>query len=286
MPVKAKPLRGALRAACDRRSALAQCAAIAERGKPVRRFARTIFKLIFLLGESFMSKQVRRIGISIIVSIIMFGISALITRGVTGTYNFSPPFIITAITLCITQMINVYNRLDDHEEKLTNELRSFNVISKVGTAEDGISYIKRKIREAESVDNTYIRFKDYSVFDDNAYPKDWHDEIYGIVEQFCMSGKKWRDVVSKSKNRNKTISKIKSNQKIKSYFVKYIDESPTMNYIIFHYENEKEVLFGWATIKDYPGHILVWSTKQPQLTEYFAHHFNMLFNSGSEGEEA
>ena len=41
MPVKAKPLRGALRAACDRRSASAQCVAMAERGKPVRRFART-----------------------------------------------------------------------------------------------------------------------------------------------------------------------------------------------------------------------------------------------------
>ena len=40
MPVKAKPLRGALRAAYDRRSATAQCVAMAER-KPVRRFART-----------------------------------------------------------------------------------------------------------------------------------------------------------------------------------------------------------------------------------------------------
>jgi hypothetical protein len=51
MPVKAKPLRGALRAAYDRRSASAQCVAMAERGKPVRRFARTVNQALKTKGK-------------------------------------------------------------------------------------------------------------------------------------------------------------------------------------------------------------------------------------------
>jgi hypothetical protein len=265
MPVKAKPLRGALRAAYD------------------RRFARTAFKLISV-SKNTMSKSSKRVTISVCLALIAFIVSWLAKGFSTGNYEFTTPFVFMAITLTIAQILNIHYRFDDHEEKIIKELKSLNIFSKIGTAEDGLSYIKSKMKDAKAVDNTYLRFRDYSAFDDNMYPENWHDEIPKIVEQFCISGKRWRDVISKGQKRDGAVLKIMSNPKIRSYSAKIIDDSPVINYIILHYENEKEVLFGWATIKDYPSHTLVWSTKQTQLTEYFAHHFNMLFNSGFKGE--
>lgn len=232
-----------------------------------------------------MSKLMERTTKSILLSLLVFCIALIIRRFVFSDYDLVVPFIFMTITLIVTQMLNISNRLDDHEEKIHNEVRSLNIFNTIGTAEDGLSYIRSKMKDAKAVDNTYLRFRDYSAFDDNMYPENWHDEIPKIVEQFCISGKRWRDIISKGQKRDGAVSKITSNPKLRSYSAKIIDDSPVINYIILHYENEKEVLFGWATIKDYPSHTLVWSTKQTQLTEYFAHHFNMLFNSTFKGDK-
>lgn len=231
-----------------------------------------------------MPKALIKAAISISISLGVFFISLVIGWMITKNYEFTTSFVFMAIALTITQTFNIYYRFDDHEEKIINELKALNIFSKIGTAEDGLSYLKSKIKDAKAIDNTYIRFGDYSTFDDNMYPENWHDEIPKIVEQFCIAGKRWRDIISKGQKRDGAVSKIKSNHRLRSYSAKIIDDSPVINYIILHYENEKEVLFGWATIKDYSSHTLVWSTKQTQLTEYFAHHFNMLFNSGFKGE--
>lgn len=232
-----------------------------------------------------MSKSLKRIAISVCIALTVFVVSYLAKGFFTSNYEFTTPFVFMAIALTIAQIFNIHYRFDDYEEKIMHELRSFNVFTKIGTAEDGLSYIRSKMKDAKAIDNTYLRFRDYSAFDDNMYPENWHDdEIPKIVEQFCVAGKRWRDIISKGQKRDGAVSKIKLNPKLRSYSAKIIDDSPVINYIILHYENEKEVLFGWATIKDYPSHTLVWSTKQTQLTEYFTHHFNMLFNSGFKGE--
>lgn len=231
-----------------------------------------------------MPKALKKAAISISISLGIFFISLVIGWVITKNYEFTTSFVFMAIALTITQTFNIHYRFDDHEEKIINELKALNIFSKIGTAEDGLSYIKSKIKDAKAIDNTYLRFGDYSTFDDNMYPENWHHEIPKIVEQFCIAGKRWRDIISKGQKRDEAVSKIKSNDRLRSYSAKIIDDSPVINYIILHYENEKEVLFGWATIKDYPSYTLVWSTKQTQLTEYFAHHFNMLFNSKFKGE--
>ena len=246
-----------------------------------------------------MPRTLRNAIITIVVTFVVFVTSLILRTSEYLSTELDPThfaFSLSIIVALFGLILTLVSALAAHEENMNkavkemtsaiSEEQSFRII---GSPSDGIKYIFSNLSDVISVDNTYIRYKDYSHIDDSLYPENWHFNVVNIVKDFCKSGRSpriWRDVISDDEKRRREISShILADPSVTSYFVKLVDSTPVINYIVLNRQNNKrEVLFGWATIKDYPTNMLVFSTKNPMLAEYFSHHFNILFNTGKDFE--